>query len=432
MAFSELEQRVLAAIDAREDEIIAFARDIFEHPEMGYKEVRTAQAVCDAFDRLGLSYEKELAVTGVKAWAGENPGPRVCIIGEMDCVSCTAHPEADRETGNVHACGHHAQMGAMMGAAMGLVESGVLPELAGKVCFFAVPAEEYIDLDYRRGLRNEGKISHFGGKQELIRLGAFDDVDMAMMVHAQGNTPEGAAFVHGGSLGFVEKQITFRGRAAHASTPSEGVNALNAAALAILGMHANRERFREEDKIRVHPIITKGGDIVNSVPDEVCMDSYVRGVNFDAILSASADTDRAAKGAAAMVGAEAQIKTSTGYFPQRPSFELGEVFRQVAGEFLPADRICTGIDMVGSTDIGDLSHLIPCIQPTMGGFDGGLHSKEFVVTDPRQAYILPAKIMALTVVRLLADGGKTAQAVMDTFEPPLTKEAYLDRLNQNQ
>jgi metal-dependent amidase/aminoacylase/carboxypeptidase family protein len=93
------------------------------------------------------------------------------------------------------------------------------------------------------------------------------------------------------------------------------VNALNAAALAILGMHANRERFHEEDKIKVHPIITKGGDVVNSVPDNVVMDCYVRGATMEAIKNASADTDRAVMGAAQMVGAQAEIHTEMGYLP---------------------------------------------------------------------------------------------------------------------
>ena len=94
--------------------------------------------------------------------------------------------------------------------------------------------------------------------------------------------------------------MTFKGKAVHASKPYDGINALNAAALAIIGMHVNRERFREEDKIKVHPIITKGGDVVNSVPDNVVIDCYVRGATMEAIKNASADTDRAVKGAAQM------------------------------------------------------------------------------------------------------------------------------------
>ena len=132
---------------------------------------------------------------------------------------------------------------------------------------------------------------------------------------------------------------------------------------------------------------------------------------MEAILRAGEDTDRAIMGAAQMVGAEAEIQTIQGYAPLKQNYALGEIFREVSELFIAKENIHTGIDMVGSTDIGDLSHILPCIQPTVGGFEGELHSKEFKVTDPYIAYVLPAKIMALTVVRLLANGGQGIQAV---------------------
>ena len=344
-------------------------------PELGYKEVKTSTKICEIFDAYDIPYETGFGITGVKATLeGNGDGPHICIIGELDAVPCVAHPLVDKESGAAHACGHGAQLTNMIGAAIGIKQSGVMEKLPGKISFFAVPAEEYIDLDFRRGLREEGKIKYFGGKQQLVYEGAFDDIDIVMMVHAQPNTPDASVFLHGGSLGFVEKQITFKGKAAHAAYPFTGVNALNAAALAILGMHTNRERFREEDRIRVHPIITKGGDVVNTVPDEVCMDSYVRGANFVAIKNASADTDRAIHGAAAMVGAEAEVKTTTGYFPLQQDRNLGNLFGEMAKDLVPETNIFSGIDMVGSSDIGDISQLMPTIQPMVGGFDGALHS----------------------------------------------------------
>ena len=416
MKLSNMEKKVIEAIDRRAEDICAWGEKLWGMPELGFKEYETSRVIRETFEQLGLVCTGEHAVTGVQGRLEGKGKYNIAVLGELDAVVCKAHPASDRESGAAHACGHHAQMAAMLGVAAGLIDSGVMEELAGNVVFMATPAEEYIDLDYRRGLQQEGKIQYFGGKQQLIQEGVFQGIDAAMMVHAQPNTPQASVYVHGSSLGFVEKQITFRGRAAHASEPHKGVNALNAAALAILGMHANRERFREEDKIRVHPIITKGGDVVNSVPDEVCMDSYVRGASMEAILRAGEDTDRAIMGAAQMVGAEAEIQTIQGYAPLKQNYALGEIFREVSELFIAKENIHTGIDMVGSTDIGDLSHILPCIQPTVGGFEGELHSKEFKVTDPYIAYVLPAKIMALTVVRLLADGGQGIQAVKaDTY-----------------
>lgn len=416
MVLSDNERRVLEAIDARAADICKWGDKLFEIPELGYKEYRTSRLIQEELERLGVKCTDGHAATGVRGILNGNGKFHIAVLGELDAVICKAHPQADALTGAVHACGHHAQLAAMLGVAAGLVDSGVMSELAGNVVFIAAPAEEYIDLDFRRGLQEEGKINHFGGKQQLIREGIFSDIDAALMVHAQPNTPQAAVYVHGSSLGFVEKQITFRGRAAHASEPHKGINALNAAALAILGMHTNRERFREEDKIRVHPIITRGGDVVNSVPDEVCMDSYVRGASVEAIWKASEDTDRSIHGAAQMVGAEAEIQTVQGYAPLKQNQLLGEIFKEVAALFVPGEQIYSGIDMVGSTDMGDLSHVIPCIQPTVGGFEGELHSKDFKVADPYTAYVLPAKMMALTVVRLLSDNGERLEAVKKSFD----------------
>ena len=159
------------------------------------------------------------------------------------------------------------------------------------------------------------------------------------------------------------------------------------------------------------------------------MDSYVRGSNFDAIMNASHITNRVIESAANMVGAEAQITTQVGYLPLYQDRLLGELFKQVAEDVVAKDSIFEGIDMVGSSDIGDLSHLLPCIQPTVGGVVGGLHSDDFFVSDPESAYIIPAKLLALTVIRLLCNNAMIAKEIISQFKPKLTKSEYLDRLN---
>ncbi len=427
MSLSVLEKKVVESIDKNAAKIIEIGRKVLENPEHGYREEMTAQLVKDEFEKLNITCRDGMAVTGVKGILGEGDF-NLAIIGELDAVTCFGHDKCNAKSGAAHACGHNAQIASMLGAAYGLSESGVMPELDGKVTFFATPAEEYIELDYRKKLRDEGKIKFLAGKQQLIYEGEFDDVDAAMMVHAQGNSPDEAMYVHGSNMGFFCKSITFRGKAVHASTPFEGVNALNAAALAILGIHANRETFREEDKIRIHPIITKGGDVVNSVPDEVCMYSYVRGTNMPAIKSASESVDRAIYGAAQMVGATAEIETTCGYLPLKQDRTFGDVFKEVSAEFLKNEKIFEDKDIMGSTDIGDLSHLLPVIQPSSGGFDGVLHSKDFHVSDENAAYILPAKIMAVTAVRLLENKAKLGKKIKEDFTPLMTKEEYINLL----
>ena len=422
---ADLKERVLAAIDAHADEIIAIGEKIYNKPEMGYREFETSALVKEVFDKLSIPYRDKLAVTGVKgSLPGKSTNARVAVIGEMDAVTCSTHPSADPISGAAHACGHHAQMANMLGAAIGL--SAVRGELDGDVCFFAVPAEEFVEIGFREKLRERGDLEFFGGKQELIRIGEFDDIDMAMMVHAQGNSPENAVYLDGKGIGFVAKTVNFIGKAAHAGgAPHEGINALNAAMAAMMCIHAQRETFRDEDKIRVHPIITNGGELVNVVPSLVTMETYVRGATHPAISDASMKVDRAIKGGTMAIGAECEIINYKGYLPLVQSAELSKIFEANAVSLPDAPKVIRGVDMTGSTDIGDLGHIMPIIQPTVGGFVGNLHAVEFGVSDKYQAFVLPAKLMAMTVVDLLADGASEALRIKADYKPLMTKEEYL-------
>lgn len=424
----ELKELVCRVIDEKSERIIEIGERILEKPEMGFKELETSRLVKEVFGEIGLEFEEGLAITGLKARSrGRSSDIRVCVIGEMDAVICPAHPKADPVTGASHSCGHNAQIATMLGAAFGLVCSGAMEKLDGDVVFMAVPGEEFVELEYREKLQSEGKIKFFGGKQELIRLGVFDDIDMAMMVHSQGNTPEPKVFIHGGSTGFIGKTVKFMGKEAHAGgAPHEGINALNAAMAAMMCIHAQRETFKDSDQIRVHPIITKGGDLVNIVPADVRMETYVRGKTIEAVLDANAKVNRAIKGGTYAIGAEVEIKELPGYLPLEQNYELGEIFGENVKRFVDEKDINRGIDMIGSTDIGDLGSILPIIQPTMGGFKGSAHSKDFGITDKAAAYIIPAKTMAMTVIDLLWDGAKAGKRVKESFEPRFTKESYVE------
>lgn len=421
-----IKEKVLLAIDRNAQRIIEIGERIAAHPELGYKETATAELVKSELDRLGIPYRDGLALTGVKGrMKGKESRATVAVIGELDAVTCSSHPSADKASGAAHACGHNAQVAAMLGCAMALSE--VREELCGDVCFFAVPAEEYVEIGYREGLCKDGKIEFLGGKQELIRIGEFDDIDMAMMVHAQGNTPGNAVFIDGGSLGFVAKTVEFIGKAAHAGgAPHEGINALNAAMAAMMCIHAQRETFRDEDKIRVHPIITSGGELVNIVPASVSMETYVRGASSAAIKDAAEKVDRAIQGSAYAIGASANIKNLKGYLPLLQNKELGELFCKNAEQIVDKEHIYHGIDMVGSSDMGDLSHIMPVIQPTMGGFVGAAHSTEFAISDKEYAYLNPAKLMAMTVIDLLCNGAQNALDIKNNFKAPMTKQEYVE------
>ena len=428
MAFSEIEKKVLDTIDENSEKIISLGKKVLDEPELGYREFKTSALVKDCFDELNLNVKDGIAYTGVKGTLGNSNDFNVCVIGELDSIMCTQHPKASPVSGAAHACGHNVQIANMLGAAIGLSESGIIDELGGKVTFMATPAEEYVEFDYRKSLKDDGKIKFYSGKQQLIYEGEFDDIDAAIMVHANPESPKNIVCLDAESVGFVTKSITFRGKSVHAAKPYDGVNALNAAALAILGIHTARERFREEDKVKVHFIVTNGGDVVNVVPDKVCLECQVRALNTPAMMKASDDVDAAIKGAAMMVGAEVDIETMVGYQPFNQSKELGKVFESVAEEFMDKEAIHHDINMTGSSDIGDVSYLLPTIQPMVGGFVGQLHAKEFSTSDDYTAYVLPAKLMALTAVRLLENGAKLGKEIKNGFKPLMTKEEYIKLL----
>ena len=269
----ELKARVSAAIDSKAEEIVGVSQTILANPEPGFREAKTSGLVSTKLKEMGIDAQAGIALTGVKGeLKGASAGPTVALFGELDSLIVNDHPYADAQTGAAHACGHHAQIGMLLSAAAGLLAPGVLPELSGRVVLFAVPAEEYIEIEYRDSLRRKGSIEFLGGKPEFIRLGHLDGVDIAMMCHTSSRSDEGMLTMSGTNNGIVAKKIQFIGRGAHAGgAPHLGINALNAANLALMAIHANRETFKDEDTIRVHPIITKGGEAVSAVPADVRM-----------------------------------------------------------------------------------------------------------------------------------------------------------------
>ncbi len=429
MNINELKKRVADAAETYAEQICAFGDEAMMMPEAGYKEKESSTHMKAALEALGLEVAN-YAQTGLKAKVscGKGDGPCVALIGELDAISCFGHPMGNSETGAAHACGHNAQQAAAYGAMLALMRSGVLDQLSGSVALVATPAEEFGDMEYRLQLREDGKISYLGGKQQMVLEGAFDDVDMAMMLHAHPNMPQAGLNLDGSSLGFMAKTIEFYGKASHGSMPFEGINALNAAMMGLMGIHANREIFRDEDQVRIHPIITNGGSIVNSVPDYVRIETYVRGSNAKAIDAACEVVDRSMRGAAMAIGAEVKITTIPGYLPLQQNEAMGRLMEQNAIDLWGEGSTHRGVPTTGSTDIGDLSQLMPCIQPTCGGYDGALHSKEFHITDPKLAYVGGAKLLAMTVVDLLAENGKEGRKVLEEFEAVFTKETYLNFL----
>jgi len=423
----DIKRRICEAIDRRRDQICRMGDHIMLNPELGFKEFETAKLVAQTMDEFGIPYQTELAITGVKGvLKGKKPGPTVALIGELDSLLVSDHPQANKETGAAHACGHNAQVAGLMGAMMGMVDSQVAEDLAGNVVFFAVPAEEYVEVEYRMGLVKAGKLSFLGGKPELIKLGHFDDVDMAIMIHTHSDEHMTKAAVSASSNGFVAKMIRFLGKAAHAGgAPHKGVNALNAAQIALSAINAQRETFQDQDAIRVHPVITKGGDLVNVVPAEVCMETYVRGRTAEAILDANAKVDRSLRAGALAMGAKVEIETLPGYMPLKNNTVLTQLFKANSEDLFGKEEFSQVGHRTGSTDMGDLSHIMPALHPYMSGASGPGHSVDWHISDKEMGYLGPAKSLALMAVDLLYGDATQATRVLDGYKPEMTKDAFL-------
>jgi len=428
MTKDELKRRIFEAIDRRADEIIGIGERILKNPEMGFKEVKTAALVHETFQRLGLESRTGLAMTGVRAdargRAGE--GPTFALLGELDGLRVTGHPQADPATGAAHACGHNAQVAGMLGAAMGLVDAKAFDHLAGRVALFAVPAEEGGDIEWRQAQIRAGKLEFPCGKQELMKLGCFDDVDLAMMIHTNWRAEDGKAGVPASNNGRVGKTARFVGRASHAGgAPHMGVNALYAAQIALAGINAIRETFRDEDSIRVHPILTHGGSQVNVIPAEARIEMYVRGKNADGVMDASGKVDRALRAGALALGAQVEIETLPGPMPLLCDRTMASLFERAAKALVGQEHYRDIPHRSGSTDMGDVSQVIPVLHPYMGGAQGPGHAATFAIVDKQLGYVLPAKALAAMVVDLLADGAAGAREVVAKAKPPMTRAGYL-------
>jgi metal-dependent amidase/aminoacylase/carboxypeptidase family protein len=226
--------------------------------------------------------------------------------------------------------------------------------------------------------------------------------------------------------GCIVKTVRYIGRASHAGgAPHLGVNALYAAQIGLAAINAIRETFRDEDSIRVHPIITHGGSQVNVIPADVRLETYVRGKTVEAILDANRRVDRALRAGALALGASVEIETLPGYLPLFNHQGMAQAFKANASALLGGDQVTEGGHRSGSTDMGDISHVMPTLHPYMGGASGSGHGADFAIADPKLAYVEPAKQLALMAVDMLWGNAEAAREILSAWKPRMTKDAYL-------
>ena len=299
-----------------------------------------------------------------------------------------------------HLCGHHQQMAAMYGAACELQEKA--PALLARIAFLATPAEEYVELERREELRRAGGIHRLSGKQELIERGIFGGFRAVIATHSA-RLPDARSVNSVVAMnGFDVLRFAFRGVSAHAgASPHLGRNAQNAASLFLQACAFLREGFDEEKHIRIHPVLRLRPDqAVNLIPDAAFVETYVRAVDAETIAEIARRLQAAAAGCAAALGTSVDPERVPGYAAFHVDPLLHEALRQHArGE---------GVGFVedpfsaASSDMGDVSRVVPSIIVGLPGTNGKLHQADFRVIDEEAAYGFSGRLLAGLVQRVLA------------------------------
>ena len=373
---SALKDAIDRAVDGLADELESLSHRIHANPELGYQEVKAAGWLSDFLASKGFKVEKGVAgvETAYRASIETGEGPTIAILCEYDALP-----------GLGHACGHNviATSGAGAGAALAAVR-GQLPK--GRIQVIGTPAEE-----------------GGGGKMKLIEGGVFKDVDCAMMIHGLDRT-----ILHADLLGIVRVNFDFTGKAAHASAdPWQGVNALDAVIQTFNAISALRQQVRPD--VRIHGIITNGGQAPNIIPEAASATFYVRAATLEYMWEVYKKVVACAEGAARATGAQLRtVQVPTVYEPLKRNETLLGAFK-VNLERLGATPEPPDPSRLGSSDIGNVSQVIPAIQPYIKIAEAGtpIHSRAFaeaaVKPLARQGLVTAAKTLAMTTADLLAD-----------------------------
>ena len=368
----QLKRAIVERVDAMEDQLADIASELYHNPELPLQEYRASDLLAQTLESGGFAVERKIAGMDTAFRAAWGTGsPEIAILAEMDALPKMGH-----------ACGHNVIAAAAVGAGLALRQ--VLPEDAARVVVLGTPAEE---IGY--------------GKVEMIRAGVFDSVDFAMMVH-----PSSKRYVVRGYLGLAKLRFTFLGRAAHAAAyPEEGINALDAVIQTFNAINALRQQLRQD--VRVHGIITEGGTAPNIIPERATCHFYVRADDLQELAMVRERVNACAEGAALATGCRLEQEADPRVLaPLRINMAFSALY---AGQlkFLGLEEMTVPVDKNrGSSDIGNVSQVVPTIHPHVPLGDGlHIHTAEFaratISPKGREAVLEGAKALALTALELV-------------------------------
>jgi amidohydrolase len=374
---ADVKARLAAAVDAAREEILGLSHRIHANPEPAYEERQAARWVAEAVARHGYQVEHpagrlETAVRGRLPGGQGTDGPRIAILAEYDALP-----------GLGHGCGHNTMAASGVGAAIALAT--LAPELRGEIVFLGTPAEE-------RG----------SGKQWMLDDGLFEGVDAALLFHPSDRTQAGCAL-----LASEDVDVTFTGLQAHAAAdPWKGRNALDALVMLFTSIGLWRQQLRSD--ARVHGIVIEGGTAANIIPDRAVGRFMVRSPD-QAYFEGMRERFRHLVEAAALAAdCRGEAVFSGGSDTMKDNATLRERFIANMTAYGITDNPVLP-DSLGSSDMGNVSQVLPTIHPSLAICDEGVagHSIEFrdAAATPRadEVTLLAATLVAQTAFELFAD-----------------------------
>ena len=378
-----LKERLCARVDALADVLIEVSHDIHAHPELCFEERHAHELLTAVLEREGLDVQRSAfgLDTAFDAVVGTE-GPTIAVCCEYDALP-----------GIGHACGHNVIAAAGLGA--GLAAAALAGDAGGRIRILGTPAEE-----------------GGNGKQVMIDAGALDGVDVAMMVH-----PASSDLARMHAIAAVTVEVEFFGEPAHAAAfPHRGRNALDAAVLGYVNVAALRQHIETDE--RVHGVFRKGGDKPNIVPDHTLMEWMVRSGTLERLEPLRRRVEAAWEAGAAATGCRCEHRTTSAPYAEMVDNDL--LVSLYAANSAALGRVVSEPDaevrLVGSTDMGNVSQVVPSIHPIIAVAPAGvpIHTPEFA-THARsaagdEAVVLGAKAMAMTIADLWADPSLVAAA----------------------
>ena len=376
-----LKASVIGMIDAHRHLLSELSLKIHSNPELGFQEAKASAWLTQYLEENGFSIERGIykLPTAFRGSYGRGK-PAIAILAEYDALPKLGH-----------ACGHNLIAASAIGA--GIASKPAIDQFGGSILVVGTPAEEL-----------------YGGKAIMADRGAFDNVDIAMMVHPGTRDTATAP-----SLACVTLEVDFFGKAAHAAArPAAGINALEAMLLSFAAINSLRQHIK--NKARIHGIITDGGEAANIVPAHSAGSFIVRAEDDAYLNELKQKVLNCFIGAATATGARLEYRWGDiSYATMRNNLILAKLFRQNMESLRRKMQLYDPDKGMGSTDMGNVSQLVPSIHPSVAiaPVEVVTHSPEFASAAASEAGIQglldAAKALALTVTDLVANPGIVAK-----------------------